>query len=188
MGRDEFFDGLFNDSAPAAEDIKLLRQQAYEERVIKYVFTECGIKPPSWGKLAVACRNATGQQKMHFDWFNGEYRQFPGRLVGARIPYIHGIKLPELFKPVVKNKLIRFITKRLADAELDPGHNAYVFVFPVIKTKFCAHSLITAGQELPPKDTARLQFVAHINGCPRPMYIEPLKTLCCAIGNQWASE
>ena len=188
MSRDEFFDGLFNDGAPAAEDIKFLRQQAYEERVIKYVFTECGAKPPSWGKLAVACRNATGQTKLHFDWFNSAYKRFPGRLIGKRIPFIHGIKLPELFKPAVKNKLVKAITKRLADFDVDPGNDQYVFVFPLIKTKLCAHSLITAGQELPAKDDSRFQFVLHIGGVKRPMYIESLKSLCRAIGEQWIVE
>lgn len=190
MSRDEFFDNLFGESAPAAEEIKRLRQQAYEERVIKYVFTECGVKPPSWGRLAMECRNATGQVKLHFDWFNSAYKFFPARLVGKRIPYIHKITLPELFKPATKNKLVRAITKRLADFELDPANDGYVFVFPLIRTKFCAHSLLspTADGTYVSNADSRAQFVLQINGVKRPMRIEPLKSFCRGLGATWFSE
>lgn len=185
MSRDEFFDNLFSDTAPAAEDLKRIRQLAYEERVIKRVFTECGAAPASWGKLAVACRQATDTTKMHFSWFNSAYA-FPGKLCGRRIPYIHKITLPELFKPVNKNRLIKALSKQLAEYEINPVRDPYVFVFPLIKTAFCAHSLISAGYEA--INEQRIQVLFKLPGTDRPLFIEPLKQLCKAIGNQWALE
>lgn len=185
MSREEFFENLFNDGAPAAEDLKRIRQLAYEERVIKRVFTECGAAPSSWGKIAVACRNATDSTKLHFDWFNSAY-SFPGTLCGSRIPYIHKITLPELFKPTNKNRLIKALSKQLAARDLHATRDSYVFVFPLIKTAFCAHSLSSAGYEA--INEPRSQVLFKIPGERRPLFIEPLKQLCKAIGNQWALE
>lgn len=186
MSRDDFFDNLFNDGAPAAEDLKRIRQLAYEERVIKRVFTECGAAPHSWGKLAVACRRATDSTKLHFNWFNSAYH-FPGKLCGRRIPYIHKITLPELFKPTNKNRLVKAVGKQLAECELNPAKDPYVFVFPLIKTAFCAHSLVRAGAE-PLYDDTRIQVEFRAPDGRRPLFIEPLKQLCRAIGNEWTLE
>lgn len=185
MSRDEFFDNLFNEGAPAAEDLRRIRQLAYEERVIKRVFTECGAAPSSWGKLAVACRRATDSTKLHFSWFNSAYG-FPGKLCGSRIPYLHKIALPELFKPTNKNRLVKAVAKQLAANEIAPNKDAYVFVFPLIKTAFCAHSLVHAGFEK--LDEPRIQLLFNATDDARPLFIEPLKQLCKAIGNQWALE
>ena len=185
MSREDFFDNLFSDTAPAAEDLKRIRQLAYEERVIKRIFTECGAAPSSWGKLAVACRQATDSTKLHFGWFNAAYA-FPGKVCGNRIPYIHKITLPDLFKPVNKNRLLRSISKQLAEFEIVPTRDPYVFVFPLIKTAFCAHSLVTAGHE--PINEPRSQMLFKLPGNNRPLFIEPLKQLCKAIGNQWVME
>ena len=185
MSRDDFFNNMFNESAPDAEDLKRLRQLAYEERIIKRVFTECGAAPNSWGKLAVACRQATDSTKLHFSWFNSAY-SFPGKLCGRRIPFIHKITLPELFKPTNKNRLVKAVSKQLAEYELDPVRDPVVFVFPLIKTSFCAHSLMGAGTTA--VDDVRLQFVISQPGGKRPLFIEPLGQLCKAIGNDWATD
>lgn len=185
MSRDEFFDNLFNENAPAAEDLKKLRQLAYEERVIKRVFTECGAAPNSWGKLAVACKRATDSPKLNFSWFNEAY-SFPGTLCGSRVPYLHKITLPELFKTGGKNRLIRAVAKQLANYDIDGAKQSFVFVFPLIKTAFCAHSLVIAGHEL--IEDSRAQLVFRPSRTDRPLFIEPLKSLCQAIGNQWALE
>ena len=184
--RDEFFDQLFNETTPAAEDLKRLRQLAYEERVIKRVFTECGIRPASWGRLANDCRAKTDENKLTFGWFNSTYNAFPARLLGRRVPYLHKITLPDLFKPAPKNRLVKAIAKELAHNNVDIAKDGYVFVFPIIKTAFCAHSLSGFG-ETRPLDGFRSQFVLRPDGDKRLLIVEPLKTLCSAIGPEWYS-
>ncbi len=184
--REEFFDNLFGDSTPAAEDIKRLRQLAYEERVIKRVFTECGIRMNGWGRLANDCRDKTEQHKLNFSWFNATYNAFPAILIGRRVPYMHKIVLPDLFKPAPKNRLVKAIAKELARNEIDIAKDRYVFVFPIVKTAFCAHSLSRFGEERP-ADGFRSQFVLRPSGDTRLLIVEPLKTLCNAIGSEWYS-
>jgi hypothetical protein len=184
--REDFFDQLFNETTPAAEDIKALRQLAYEERVIKRVFTECGIRPNSWGRLANDCRDKTEQVKLNFGWFNATYNGFPARLLGRRVPYLHKITLLDLFKPVPKNRLVKAIAKELAFNNVDIAKDGYVFVFPIVKTAFCAHSLGKRGEERP-VDGFRPQFVLRPAGDKRLLIVEPLKTLCNAIGAEWYS-
>jgi hypothetical protein len=187
MSRDDFFDNLFNETTPAAEDIKALRQLAYEERVIKRVFTECGIKPQSWGRMANDCRHKTDEPKLNFSWFNSTYTEFPGKLLGKRIPFIHSIKLPELFKPAPKNKLIKAILKAIASFEVDPAAEPCTLVFPLIKTPFCAHNIEGVGFAHPAADDTRWQFVYRSGNVKRPMFIEPLSTFGAAIGGEWYS-
>jgi hypothetical protein len=188
MSRDEFFDNLFNEATPAAEDLKAIRQLAYEERVIKRVFTECGAKPQyGWGAMAKACRAATDEVKLNFRWFNSAYGTFPGKLIGGRIPYLHKLTIVDLFKPVEKNRLVKAVSKQLVKHDIDPGVTGYVFVFPIIKTAFCAHSLLGAGQDFV-GDGSRVQLWFRLHGVKRPMFIEPLKTLCQTIGDNWSSD
>ena len=186
MSRDDFFDNLFNETTPAAEDIKALRQLAYEERVIKRVFTECGVRMAGWGRLANDCRDKTEQHKLNFSWFNATYNAFPAILIGRRVPYMHKIVLPDLFKPAPKNRLVKAIAKELARNEIDIAKDRYVFVFPIVKTAFCAHSLSRFGEERP-ADGFRSQFVLRPSGDTRLLIVEPLKTLCNAIGSEWYS-
>lgn len=185
MNRDEFFDNLFNESTPAAEDIKALRQLAYEERVIKRVFTECGVRPQSWGRIANQSRDLTGENKINFKWFNAAYGgAFPARLCGKRIPYLHQLRLADLYKPVKQNRLVKAILKALATLEIDPTAASFMFVFPLIKTPFCAHTMRGAGYEDPPDTDMRAQFLFRVSG-QRHLFIEPLKTACRAIGTEW---
>jgi len=186
MSRDEFFENLFNESTPAAEDLKILRQLAYEERVIKRIFTDCGIKPSGWGRLAVDCRAKTQQTKLNFAWFNATYGEFPGILLGRRVPFLHKTTVVDLFKPAPKNRLVKAIAKELAINEIDPLTSSYVFVFPIVKTAFCAHSFGSlADTRL--SDSARHQFVMLPTANKRPFIVEPLKNLCSAIGPAWFS-
>lgn len=185
MNRDDFFNNLFNETTPAAEDIKALRQLAYEERVVKRVFTECGIRPTSWGRIANQSRELTGENKINFKWFNLAYgAAFPARLCGKRIPYLHQLRLPELYKPVKQNKLIKSVLKALASIEIDPSKGSFMFVFPLIKTPFCAHSMRGAGYEDPPAGDTRAQLLFRVSG-QRHLFIEPLKDACRAIGTEW---
>lgn len=183
MDRDDFFRGIQDEANPAADDIKRLRQMAYEERVIKRVITSCGVDTVSWGRLALLCREATDEKKLHFDWFNQQYgSKFPGILAGKRIAYMHDITLPELFKPVGQNKLIRKLSKAFAEYEIDPLKDRYLFVFPLIKTQFCAHTI--TNLELPDLEQ-NFQIWLNLAAANRPIIIEPLKNVCAAIGSEW---
>jgi hypothetical protein len=182
MDRDDFFDSIRNEANPAADEIRRLRQMAYEERIIKRVIAMCGVNVSSWGRLALMCREVTDEKKLHFDWFNEQYgSRFPGRLAGKRIPYVHDITLPELFKPANKNKLIRKLAAAFALYDIDPLQDRYLFTFPLIKTQFCAHTL-----NLEPADLDQnFQFSLMMSGAKRPIIIEPLKNACAAIGSEW---
>lgn len=182
MDRDSFFKGIQDEANPAADDIKRLRQMAYEERIIKRIITECGVGTANWGRLANLCRAATDEKKLHFAWFNAQYgATFPGLLAGKRIPYVHDITLPELFKPLAKNKLIRRLSAPFAAANIDPFKDRYLFVFPVIKTQFCVHTLNLDQSEQ--EQSIKLQIA--LSGARRVITIEPLKNACAAIGPEW---
>lgn len=188
MERDEFFKNLFSDNTPEADALRAQRQLAYEERIIKRVLTECGAAPGSWGALVNQCRRESHEDKLNFRWFNSAYPRFPGYLCGKRIPYMHQLTMVDLFKPVGKSKIVRAISRALAALSVDPAETSYVLVFPVIKTQFCAHTIARVALE-PIYDENRFQFCIQPpagNRGIRPLFIEPLKTFCAAIGNQWA--
>lgn len=187
MDRDDFFKNLFDNNTPEADAIRAQRQLAYEERIIKRVLTECGAAPASWGALVNLCRRESHEDKLNFRWFNNSYSRFPGYLCGKRIPYMHQITLVDLFKPVVKNRVVKAISKALAALSVDPAETSYVLVFPIIKTQFCAHTITRVGGE-PIIGDNRLQFCIQppAGVSTRPLFIEPLKSFCASIGNQWA--
>lgn len=188
MNRDEFFQNLFGENTPSAEIIRAQRQLAYEERIIKRILTECGAAPGSWGALVNQCRRESHEDKLNFRWFNDNYRLFPGRLVGKRIPFLHQITLVDLFRPVGKNRLTKAIGRVLGAAEIDPHKAPFVLVFPIVKTQFCAYNSVRIGQDVI-SDAQRLQFAFYPETAGhRPLFVEPLKTFCKAIGNQWAIE
>lgn len=190
MNRDEFFENLFNETTPAAEDIRALRQLAYEERVIKRVFSECGIRVSSWGRFALESRSMTGEVKLNFRWFNSSSscHGFPATLCGRRIPHLHNISLPKLFKPAGQNALIKAVAKTLTAASIQPEKKQkYLCVFPIIKTPFCAHNLTGAGYQRPQNIDSRMQFVMQYGAEGEHMFIEPLKSFCDAIGTDWFS-
>lgn len=187
MERDDFFRNLFNNNTPEADAIRAQRQLAYEERIIKRILTECGAAPASWGALVNTCRRESHEDKLNFRWFNTFYPRFPGQLCGKRIPFMHEVTLVDLFRPVGKNRVVKAVSKALAAQSIDPAETSYVLVFPIVKTQFCAHTVIRAGSE-PVADMHRMQFCIQppAGVRARPLFIEPLKTFCAAIGNQWA--
>lgn len=187
MERDEFFQNLFANNTPEADAIRAQRQLAYEERIIKRVLTECGAAPGSWGALVNQCRRESHEDKLNFRWFNSFYSNFPGYLCGKRIPYMHQITIVDLFKPTAKNRIVKAVSKALAALSVDPATTSYVLVFPIVKTQFCVHTSTSVGYERIP-DANRLQFCIQppIGVSTRPLFVEPLKTFCRAIGNQWA--
>jgi hypothetical protein len=177
MDRDEFFNNLQNENTVQDELRRQQRQLAYEERIIKRVFSECGIKITGWGVLANMCRHETTQDKLNFGWFNNEFGRFPGRLCGRRIPRLHELDFQALFKPLEKNRLVKAVAKSLARAEVSGEDNGWVFVFPVVRTFFCAHNLDldVPGVTLSLRDEERhLKFA-----------VSPSKDLFQAIGKDW---
>ena len=119
MDRDQFFGELFNEQGANADAIRAQQQLSFEERVIKRVFTECGAKQTSWGRLVNECRNATGQQNLIF--------KNPGK---------------------VKNRLAAAVANNLHKQEVD-SDRPFVFLFPVTRTMFCAHNIDTETGEYP---------------------------------------
>lgn len=185
MDRDEFFQNIFGETTPSVEIIRAQRQLAYEERIIKRILTGCGGSPSSWGQLVNQCRRESHEDNLNFQWFNHHYTAFPGVLCGKRIPFLHQIALPDLFRPAVKNKLIKAIGRVLFTKGINPHTMPFVCVFPVIKTQFCAYNHWSIGQERVP-GTQRLQFTLYpANTADRPLFIEPLASFCAALGNEW---
>lgn len=187
--RDQFFNELFNQTGAGAEEIKLQRQLSFEERIVKRVFSECGIKRTAWGMLVNDCRQTTGHDKLNFNWFNATYRDFPARLCGKRIPYLHELTVLDIFKkPNTANRLARAIHKNLSKLEVDCSRN-FVFVFPVVRTMFCAHNLDLDATN----DCARVHWrvdypaAANLSATARRLIVEPTFSLFSSVGSDWCN-
>jgi hypothetical protein len=177
MDREDFFNNLRNEDTVQDELLRAQRQLGYEERVIKRVFAECGIKITGWGLMANLCRHETGKDKLNFDWFNTAFRRFPARLCGRRIPRLHELTLHDLCKPLGQNRLAKSVARALAKDAVEGEDNKYVFVFPVIRTSFCAHNLDYAvpGMSLSLRDPDGKLMLA----------VGPTKSLFQTIGKDW---
>jgi len=185
MDRDQFFGELFNENSANADAVREQRQLAYEERTIKRVFTECGAKRTSWGRLVNECRHITGQQNLNFNWFNSTYRHFPGVLCGRRIPRLHELTMLDIFKNPgkVKNRLAAAVATNLHRQGVN-SDQPFVFVFPVVKTMFCAHNIDTETGDHP-----RIQWRASFRPASNTvLFIEPTISLFQTIGAEWCVE
>jgi hypothetical protein len=187
--RDQFFNSIFGPQDESS------RQLSYENRTVKRVITECGIKPRSWGRLVNICRDETGHPFFSFNWFNSFFQQFPATLSGKRIGYcgtkadhngvrqkvcMYQLTLADVLKPQ-KNMLVRALSTALNDSGVDTGR-PFVFVFPVVKKMFCAHNLHVDGYG----DEDRAQWLFRTNGSS--LIVEPSDTLFRALGNDWYQE
>lgn len=183
MDRDSFFDNLQGNSGERDEALRAQRQLAYEERIIKRVFTECGIKVGGWGRYANQCREATGHNNLNFAWFNTEFRRFPFWLAAKRVPRMYELTLPDLFKPVANNRLVKTVIKTVQRHPDFDGVTAskFALVFPVVRTSFVAYDAEVSAEE-PSKDIGRIIWSVNAE---RPLFIEPSKTFFQAIGNSW---
>lgn len=137
--RDQFFNNVFDESSGNAETARFQRQLGFEERTIKRVFSECGIKVGSWGKLVNECRNQTGLHRLNFNWFNRRFG-FPARLCGRRIAGLYDLVFQDFFKPATRNRMFKSLHKNLHRQEIDTDR-PFLFVFPIVGTMFCAHNL-----------------------------------------------
>lgn len=184
--RDEFFSELFDEDSVQQKAIKAARQLEFEERVIKCAFTAGGYKPPSWGRLANMCRDATNEIKLNFMWFNTEFPRFPGVLCGSRVPYLHELLIKDVFslgQPVErKNKLLRRLMRVFEKHEID-ATNKFVFAFTITKTLLVAHNLT---QLEPPETETSVEI--HYRLMNRSFIIEPAKVVFARIGADWARD
>jgi hypothetical protein len=182
--RDNFFDNLGKNADPYDDDRhdkneliaarRAISRLAYEERTIKRAFKESGVKVSGWGRLVNECRANTGKDKLNFDWFNYAFTAFRashGVLCGARIPKLHKITLADLFKPAGKNRLVRAIERSAPAAP-------FVFVFPVVRTMFVAHSRPTA----PVEDSVALWIAQE-----PAVVVQPSWSYFQSIGAEWAN-
>jgi hypothetical protein len=184
--RDQFFNSLFSQ-----DDFS--RQLSYENRIVRRVITECGIKPPSWGKLVNLCRAETGQPYFSFQWFNLFFNQFPAVLCGKRIGYcgtkqddngnkkkmgLYELTMSDIFKPQ-KNMLVRAISSALHSAGVDT-EQPFVFVFPIVRKMFCAHNL-----HVEPVDFQQPRIQWRFQHEKAAMTIESSASLFQAIGQDW---
>lgn len=180
--RDNFFSELFNQDSQGAEAIRFQRQLAFEERIIKRVFKECGIKISGWGKMANECRDMTGHNKLNFSWFNSEFSRFPGVLCGRRIPRLHELTMADLFKIPKdgKNRLLAAVAKNLHRLEINTERR-FIMCFPVVRTMLCAHNHITDDTGIP-----RVQWICSFPPTVKNMFtVEHTSTLFNAIGSDW---
>lgn len=185
--RDQFFGEIFNDD-------NFHRQLSYEHRVVKRVFSECGVKVPSMGRLVNLCRDETGHPEFSFSWFNSTFPRFPAVLCGKSVGfcgydkddagnkrkrYIYQLLLSELLMTKY-NRLVRAISKALHESAVNDS-NPFIFVFTVVRKRFCAHNLslsFPTSEEQP-----RVQW--RFDNGSSPLIVEPSTAVLRAIGNEW---
>jgi hypothetical protein len=196
MDRDEFFSNLFDEDNPRANAARVHGQVAFEGRVVRRVFTECGVRNASMGRLINECRIATGDHYLTFSWFNYTFSRFPARLFGRRIGYcgrrkmddgttqplsLYQLQFADIFKPQ-HNVVIRTISKALHAAPDYADGQPFIFVFPIVRRMFCAHNLDIPSN--PDLDTPRIQWIMQTADGAQ-MTVESTASLLAAIGNDW---
>lgn len=192
--RDQFFDKLF-DEAARLQTSGFQRQLSYENRLVKRVFNECGVKPPSWGQLVNLCKAETGTHEMSCGWFNSTFPRFPAALCGKRIGYcgyrrdeagnkkslsLYQLTIAELLS-VKHNVMVRTISKALQILGVDAAQ-PFAFVFPVVKRFFVAHNM-----DLPARPAGETPRVCWTYATPdgAVMHVEHSTTFFNAIGGDW---
>lgn len=181
MDRDQFFSHIFDENSDAAEASREQKQLAFEERVIKRLFRECGIKIVSWGRLVNECREISGQPVLNFRWFNSSFK-FPAVLCGKRLytgrrgPALADLVLRDLLKPPDKNRAAKLISRVIADQGVNDD-DFFVFVFPVAHKMFCAHNMSQVDAATGTRLT--VQTPKDI------MHIEATDSLFRAVGTNW---
>lgn len=192
--RDQFFSNLFDDSGNA-QTSGFQRQLSYENRIVRRVFNECGVKPPSWGRLVNMCKAETGTHELSFAWFNSTFPRFPAALCGKRIGYcgyrrddagnksslsLYQLALAEILA-TKHNVLLRTLTKALHAFAVNP-EQPFAFVFPVVRKFFVAHNMSMPA--LPPGGMPRVfwTYNAPEGGV---MHVECSAPFFAAVGADW---
>lgn len=185
--RDQFFGEIFNDD-------NFHRQLSYEHRVVQRVFSECGVKVPSMGRLVNLCRDETGHPEFSFSWFNATFPRFPATLCGRSVSFcgydrddagnkrkkfVYQLVISELLN-AKSNRLVRAISKAMHDSEVSDSR-PFVFIFTIVRKRFCAHNLDLA---FPASDESpRVQW--RFDNGSSPLIVEPATPVLRVIGNDW---
>lgn len=196
MDRDQFFNNLFDENNPRTGVSREQAQRLFESRIVRRLFSECGVQKVVWGRLVNLCKQATGEPELTFNWFNYAFPRFPARLLGKRISYcgrksnadgstspisLYQLQFAEVFKP--KNNLVlRALSKALHAAEHDVN-SPYIFVFPIVRRMFCAHNLDLPAN--PTLDVPRIQWIMQAAESDTKMIVEPTASLFASIGEDW---
>lgn len=195
--RDQFFNNLFDENARAQTD-GFQRQLSYENRIVRRVFNECGVKPPSWGRLVNLCRDETGTHEMSCAWFNSAFPRFPATLCGKRIGYcgyrrddagnkaslsLYQLTIGDLLT-TKNNILVRTLSKalHLFAVNLD---RPFTFVFPVVRKFFVAHNM-----DLPLRTNSGVPRAVWTFAAPEGgvLHVEPSAAFFSGIGGDWFDE
>lgn len=185
--RDKFFGEIFNDD-------NFHRQLSYEDRAVKRVISECGVRVPSMGKLVNLCKAETGQPAFSFSWFNSTFPRFPAVLCGKSISFcgydrdeaggkhkkfLYQLLISELMA-TKHNRLVRAISKALHESEVDDD-KPFIFIFTIVRKRFCAHNLDLLAPVS--EDAPRVQW--RFENGSSPLIVEPSTMLLRAVGNEW---
>lgn len=193
--RDQFFNNLFDDAANS-QTSGFQRQLSYENRIVRRVFNECGVKPVAgWGRIVNMCKAETGTHELSFAWFNSAFPRFPAALCGKRIGYcgyrrddagnktslaLYQLTIPEVLASK-HNVLTRAITKALQAFSVDLDR-PFAFVFPVVRKFFVAHNM-----DLPVQPAGNMPRVFWTYSSPEGgvLHVEQSAPFFAAIGSDW---
>ena len=196
--RQDFFDAVFNNSSDDA-----FARVSFENRIVRRLFNECGVRINSMGRLVNLCRAETGVPQFRFSWFNARYPNFPATLAGRRIGYcgkrsssggatrekvgLYQLDISDLMRP--KNNLfIRALAKALVAEDLAPDFSdTFIFVFPLRRKMYCAHTL-GAGLFEERASTENVHALLKFAVGGRTLCVQPTEDVFSAIGPDWFTE
>lgn len=196
--RQDFFDAVFNDPSDDA-----FPRVSFENRVIRRVFKECGVRINSMGRLVNICRAETGIPHFRFSWFNARYPDFPATLIGRRVGYcgrrssaggatrekvgLYQLDVSDLMRPK-KNLFVRTIARALVAEDLAPDFSdTFIFVFPLRRKMYCAHTL-GGPMRREHESSTDVQAVLNFFVGGRMLCVQPTEDVFAAIGPDWFVE
>lgn len=191
--RDQFFDSLFSEGAEQTSHFH--NHQSFEHRAVKRVLSECGVKVRSMGQLVNMCKEETGHHEFSFSWFMSTFPAFPAQLAGKKITYVgkqtcettgkktnkymYQLDVLDLFRQNY-NKLITALSRAMYKQGVAQD-SPFVFLFPVVRTMFCAHNMDLPAELINDKPRIQLSFQTP----ETTIRIERSATLLAAVGNSW---
>lgn len=107
------------------------RQSRFEETCMNKLLGKFGLASSS-GRLKSACKTATGEYKLLFDWFEQEYQSFPVKMHFRKLPFTHKITFSDLFKRLTKLPFAEDFME-LSDSQDDGRPTALVFSWAAMK-------------------------------------------------------
>lgn len=110
------------------EEWKAVKQDAYEERFIKYLMQEFNLAHQI-SKMKHDCYEVTGKHQLNWNWFANAFPSFPVRFMPRSIPYVHQIMLRDLFQRFTKTPIYVEFEKGIEIHGLDPHAQTVGMVF-----------------------------------------------------------